>query len=249
VLVNYESVRRILEDAYGSSLEIRRFPYASEVAFREQESASWDLPEPVARLAPEQGPLVLAVSRQDPRKGLDVLLLALGQLAAEGVPFRACLVGPGRLLAAHRRLAADLGLGQRVALPGRVADVAPYLQCADVFVLPSIAETSGSVSVLEALRAGTPVIASACDGIPEDLVDGVDALLTAPGEPRQLATALRTLLGDPERRAELGAGGRLAHDEKFSAGRFVEALGDLYSELGVPPATGAPRLARTASAT
>jgi glycosyltransferase involved in cell wall biosynthesis len=242
VLVNYESVRRILEDAYGSGLEIRRVPYASPEAFREP------APERAA-LDPEKAPLILAVSRHDPRKGLDVLLLALGQLAEERVPFRACLVGPGKLLAAHRRLAADLGLGGQVSIPGQVGDVAPYFRRADVFVLPSIAEASGSVSVLEALRGGVPVVASACDGIPEDLVDGVDALLTAPGEARALAGALRTLLTDADRRAQLGVGARRAHEEKFSAGRFVEALGGLYSELGVPPATGAQRLARTASAT
>lgn len=247
VLVNYESVRKILEDAYGPTMEIRRLPYAAPDAFREEDPPpKGPVPGPVARLSLKQAPLILAISRHDPRKGLDVLLLALGQLAAEGVAFRACLVGPGRLLAAHRRLAGGLGLGEHVSVPGRVDDVAPYFRCADVYVLPSLGEASGSVSVLEALRARTAVIASACDGIPEDLVDGVDALLVAPGEVRGLTSALRTLISDPDRRAELAAGGRRAHDEKFSAGRFVKALQDLYDEVGLP---AAPRLERTASAT
>jgi glycosyltransferase involved in cell wall biosynthesis len=250
VLVNYESVRNILVDAYGSALQIRRVPYASPDAFGEAEAPPKpSVPGPIARLSSGEAPLILAVSRHDPRKGLDVLLLALADLAAAGVAFRACLVGPGRLLAAHRRLAAELGLGDKVAITGAVEEVLPYFSCADIFVLPSIAEASGSVSILEALRAGTAVIASACDGIPEDLVDGVEALLVAPGDQRALTNALRALLTDPGRRAELAVRARQAHEQKFSAGRFVAALDDLYTELGLPPTTPDPRLARTASAT
>jgi glycosyltransferase involved in cell wall biosynthesis len=173
------------------------------------------------------------VSRHDPRKGLDVLLHALADVAAHGVPFRACVVGPGRLLEPHRRLAARLGLADRVAIPGRVEDVRPYFASADVFVLPSLAEASGSVSVLEALRAGSAVIASACDGIPEDLADGSEALLVAPGDAQVLAVALRRLLTDAALRARLAAGGRKAHDERFSATRFVDGLGAVYGELGI----------------
>jgi glycosyltransferase involved in cell wall biosynthesis len=250
VLVNYESVRKILVDAYGSALQIRRVPYASPDAFlTAQAPPKASVPGPVARLPSRDAPLILAVSRHDPRKGLDVLLLALADLAAAGVAFRACLVGPGKLLAVHRRLAADLGLGEKVVITGAVEEVRPYFSCADIFVLPSIAEASGSVSILEALRAGTAVIASACDGIPEDLVDGVEALLVAPGDQRALTNALRALLTDPSRRAELAVRAREAHDQKFSAGPFVAALQDLYTELGLPPTTADPRLARTASAT
>jgi glycosyltransferase involved in cell wall biosynthesis len=74
-------------------------------------------------------------------------------------------------LAAHGSLAASLELTESVAITGHVEDVFAYLRQADVFVLPSLQEGSGSVSLLEALQARTPVIASRCDGIPEDLVD------------------------------------------------------------------------------
>ena len=227
VLVNYESVARILNRAYGLGPTVRRIPYASEDAFD----------EPVG-LPPERGPggsvpLVLAVSRHDPRKGLDVLLRALAELAAEDVRFRACLVGSGALLESHRRLAAELGLSELVAIPGRVDDVGPYFAEADVFVLPSLAEASGSVAVLEALRAGASVVASACDGIPEDLEDGAEALLVPPGDADALAGALRRLLGSPELRARLAAGGRRAHDRRFSASRLVAGLEAVYGELGI----------------
>ncbi len=86
-------------------------------------------------------------------------------------------------------------------------DVAPYLGAADIFVLPSVAESSGSVSVLEAMRAGKPVIATACDGLPEDLIDGENGLLVAPGDVGALTDALGRLLADAELTVAAGVGG------------------------------------------
>jgi glycosyltransferase involved in cell wall biosynthesis len=260
VMVNYESVRRILRDAYGPGLDIRRVPYASldavgdgaQVPCPPGHGSREALPRGLAELQDSDAPLVLATSRHDPRKGLDVLLLALAELAQSGVRFRACLIGPGRLLDPHRRLSAELGLSGRVSITGQVADVEPYLRRAEVFVLPSLAEASGSISVLEALRSGTAVIASACDGIPEDLRHGHDALLVPPGNPRALAEALRTLLGDPPLRARLGAEALSTHAHRFSATGFGTALERAYSELTDEAARsliGGSRLSRTASAT
>jgi glycosyltransferase involved in cell wall biosynthesis len=232
VLVNYVSVQRILTSAYGSGLPIRRFPYTSPDAILETDATSdFPVPEPIARLGAAHAPLVLAVSRHDPRKGIDVLLLALAELAASGVEFRACLVGPGRLLDAHRRLAAELGLDEQVVITGRAEDVRPYYDCADIFVLPSVAEASGSVSVLEALRARTAVVASACDGIPEDLTPEYDALLVAPGDVQALSRALTLVLTDPALRAQLAQRGHATYERKFSAAGFEAALGSVYAEL------------------
>src|SRR3954452_16113508 len=232
ILVNYASVQRILTSAYGPGLPIRRFPYASPDAMLDNDATrDFAIPEPIARLGAGDAPIVLAVSRHDPRKGIDVLLLALAELAASGVAFRACLVGAGRLLEAHRHLAAELQLGERVAITGRVEEVRPYYDCADIFVLPSVAEASGSVSVLEALRSGTAVVASACDGIPEDLTEGSDALLVAPGDVQALSRALAVVLTDPERRAQLAQRGHATYEQKFSAAEFGAALASVYAEL------------------
>jgi glycosyltransferase involved in cell wall biosynthesis len=233
VLVNYESVHRIVVAAYGHGLELRRVPYASSRAFRPGDAGgSSPEPEQLRRLTPTDAPLVLAVSRHDPRKGLEVLLMALAELTAAGVAFRACLVGPGRLLTTHRRLAESLGLGDQVAIVGGVPDVDPYMGRADIFVLPSLAEGSGSVSVVEALAAGIAVVASACDGIPEDLTDGTNALLVPPGDVIALRDALRRLLSSPVARRRLGAHARLAHERRFSAQGFVASLESVYAEVG-----------------
>jgi glycosyltransferase involved in cell wall biosynthesis len=148
-----------------------------------------------------------------------------------GVSYRACLLSDGRLLAPHRRLAAELGLDGQVAIPGHVEDVAAHLRAADVFVLPSFEEGSGSVSVLEALQAGVAIVASRCDGIDEDLVHGETALLVPPGDERALRDALAELLADPALRDRLGANARRLYRERFMADSFTEALDRVYTEL------------------
>jgi glycosyltransferase involved in cell wall biosynthesis len=186
-------------------------------------------------------PLVVAVSRHDPRKGVNVLIRALARLRAAGIPFRACLVGGGPLLDRDRHLVTRLGLDSQVSVTGFVPDPRAYLELADVFVLPSLRESSGSVSLIEALHAGLPVVASSCDGIPEDVTDGQSALLVPPGDAEALAAALGRLLGDPALRQTLARGGQAVFVRRFSPGTVVDALQTVYGEFGlVPPPTSSP---------
>jgi len=222
VLVNYESVRRLVLEACHPPPPVRILPYAAPAAFRERALKALEPPGP---------PLIVSVARQDPRKGLDVLIRALSGLARADIAFRAVLVGRGPLLAAHRRLVADLGLAGQVELPGFVEDVFGYLERAAVFVLPSLEEGSGSVALLEALQAGAPVVASRCDGIPEDLRDGEDAVLVTPGDVAGLQRSLALLLGDAPRRNRLAARARARFEERFSSELFTHHLAESYAEL------------------
>jgi glycosyltransferase involved in cell wall biosynthesis len=233
LLVNYESVRGLVRAQCGSAVEIRRVPYAAPAAFDVALTAlPRPVPETIAALQLADAPLIVSVSRHDPRKGVDVLLRALAGLAAAGVPFRACLVGSGALLTAHRQLLQVLNLDRTVAITGHVPDAFDYLRHADIFVLPSLQEGSGSVSLLEALQAGIAVVASDCDGIPEDLVRDRDALLVAPGDSLALNDALARLLTDEPLRARLAARARQVYEERFTADRFVAGLAAVYGELG-----------------
>ena len=239
VVVNYECVRDALDDAYGPGLNVRLLPYAAVTAFREDAEPYTQrppIPEPLAQLGHKGEPTIVSVSRHDGRKGLDVLLHALAALHRAGIRFRACLVGDGPLLSAHRRLTSELGLDGLVTISGQVPDVVPYLRNCDVFVLPSLEEGSGSESVLEAMQAGLPIVASAIDGIPEDLTDGVDSLLVQPGHVESLRGPLERLLSSADLRAELGAAARRRYEERFSPSILVEALGTFYRELGLVPA-------------
>jgi glycosyltransferase involved in cell wall biosynthesis len=192
-------------------------------------------PRALAGLEPSDAPLIVSVSRHNPRKGIDVLLRALAQLRSHDISFRAALIGPGRLLEVHRSLADRLGISRSVAVPGAVPDVRPFLRAADVFVLPSLSEGSGSVSLIEALQAGIPVIATGVDGIPEDVVDGESGLLVPPRDAAALCDALAKLLRDPSLRARLASAARETYEQRFSADVFTEALRRTYGELGVEP--------------
>ena len=236
VLVNYESVRQLLTEKYGTGLTIRKLAYAPESAFLETpQAAPAPCPEPLAALGPRDAPLIVAVSRHDARKGIDVLLRALARVRQTGTRFRACILSGGPLYAAHRRLAQQLGLDDTTRLTNWVPESGPYLRAADIFVLPSLQEGSGSVALLEALQAGTAIVASNVDGIPEDVTDGESALLVEPGGVDQLGQALARLLMDRGLRQRLSRRAREVFAERFSAEVFTAALRATYAGLGFAP--------------
>jgi glycosyltransferase involved in cell wall biosynthesis len=232
LIVNYESVRAELERRYGP-LAIRRLGYTPPTGFADPPTRA-PLPKG-AQIGDPAVPLIVSVSRHDGRKGVEVLIAALAGLRGAGIAFRACLVGPGLLLSDHRRLVRDMGLDAHVSLTGRVRDVMPYLVNADVYVLPSREEGSGSVSVLEAMQAEVAIVASAVDGIPEDLTSEHDALLVPPGEVEALQGAIARLILDPDLRRSLGIAARQTYEERFTPAVMARQLAELYSELGLPP--------------
>ena len=234
VAMNYESSRRLFLAAYGPGAASRKLPYASKAAFKKDDPGA-RVNRALAGVSDGPAPLIVSVSRHDPRKGLDVLLHALADLRARGVPFRACLTSSGPLLSAHRRLATRLGLDGVTVFPGWVPDPYPYLLAADVFVLPSLQEGSGALALLEALQAGCAVVASDIDGVPEDVVHGESALLVPPGDAAALGRALETVLGDAGLRTRLGRAARATFEARFSADVFAAAIRDVYAELGVRP--------------
>jgi glycosyltransferase involved in cell wall biosynthesis len=234
VVVNYESVRRELGRRYGGGIPIRHLTYSPPTAFDDPPRRA-ELPEPLRGFGDPAAPLIVSISRHDGRKGTDVLINALARMRQAGVRFRACLVGPGLLLATHRRWIRQLGLDDQVLVPGRVPAVTPYLQASDIYVLPSRQEGSGSVALLEALQTAATVVASGVDGIPEDITDGVDGVLVPPGDPTALADTLTRLLDDPARREQLGRQARATYERRFAAPVMASQLRDLYEELGLPP--------------
>jgi glycosyltransferase involved in cell wall biosynthesis len=235
VVLSYENVRRLLAQAHGPNPRVRRIAYCAPLAFRPDAAF-------VERPLADSGaaPLILTVSRHSPRKGLDVLIRALAQLRDRGVPFRAEVVGRGVLLGAHRQLVRELGLEAHVAVPGGVPDPLPYLRTCEVFVLPTTAEDSGSVSVLEAMQVGAPIVASAVDGLPEDLTHDDNALLVPPSDVPALAEALTRLLGDDELRRRLSRASRATYEARFTPERAAADFARACMDLGLSPLNPAP---------
>ncbi len=229
-LVNYDSVLRRLQREDEWWTPVRKIPFAPEWAFEA-------LPSPDRQPSPGV-PVIVCIARHDPRKGVDRLIRACAILRDGGVPFRARLVGNGDLLAAHRTLVERLGLAGIVSVEGFVEDGWGVLREGDLFVLPSLQEGSGSLAMVEAMAMGLPIVASAIDGIPEDMDAGVEGLLVEPDDPSALAAALARLLRDPELRLAMGAAARKRFERQFAPGPFVEALADVYASLGAAPGRG-----------
>jgi glycosyltransferase involved in cell wall biosynthesis len=169
------------------------------------------------RLAPGGELLAGMVSAtSDPGKGHAVLRDAI-ELAGDGV--RAAVVG------------ADPGFTHpRVTIAGRVASIGAYMHAIDVLVVPSTAWESLPLVILEAMAAGKPVFGSRLAGIPEAIEDGITGRLFEAGAAPELAQ----LLSSSDRGAleRMGAAGRESWERRFSPGRMVEALLELYVELG-----------------
>jgi len=234
VFVNYESVRRLIVARHGPAVRVERLAYGPESAFFALPVCGAP-PAALAGLQPASAPLVVSVARHHSRKGGDVLIDALALVRERGIPLRACLIGDGPLLDEHRRRVTARGLDASVVVAGRVDDVDPYLQHADVFALASREEQSGALAILEALRAGVPIVASAVDGIPEDVADGASALLVPPDDAGALAGALGRLASDRAMRARLADEGRRLFAERFAAEPFAASVGAAYRALGFAP--------------
>jgi glycosyltransferase involved in cell wall biosynthesis len=239
VLYNYDSVAQLFLAKHGPVAETRKLRYSAETAFLhddlsdgQPDGAAEGVPEQIASLQPHDAPLIVSVSRHDPRKGLDVLIRALANLRARNIRFRACLVSGGPLFATHQRLIEGLGLADVATLTGWVSDSYSYLRHADIFALPSLQEGSGSISLLEALQAGAAIVASDLDGIPEDVINEESALLTEPGNVEALSHALERVLTDVKLRERLRRRARETFIERFSADAFIKSLSDAYAEMG-----------------
>lgn len=195
-------------------------------------------PAPLARgsraQGSEGGPLaLLTVGSLVPRKGHEVLLTALAQLAE--LDWRLTCAGSlardPALVARLRSLCAESGLAERVDFRGEVADaeLERLYDGADLFVLASLYEGYGMVYT-EAVARGLPVIATRTGGVPEAVPAGA-GILVPPGDAAALAETLRRVIGEPEAYAQLRAGARAARaslaDWNASAAAFGAALGVL----------------------
>ena len=170
-------------------------------------------------------PLLVAVGRLRPPKDFDTLLRALALLP--DAQFDAAIVGDGPQRRELEALLVQLGLEERVRLEGERRDVPALLARADVFVLSSRSEGL-PVSVLEAMAAGLPVVASAVGGVAELVLDGETGVLVRPGDPEALAAALGPLLADPALRRRLGDAGRARAEAVFDLEACRRAHVELY---------------------
>ena len=170
---------------------------------------------------------LVSVGRLAPPKDFTTLLTAVAGLRPG--TFRLTIVGDGPLRLALEGQASSLGL-VGVDLLGEVNDVRPYLDGADIFVLSSTSEGM-PMSVLEAMAAGLPVVASSVGGIPEAVVDDATGVLVPPARPSELGAALEQLIADRDLRRRLGDAGRERAEDAFSLEEWRRKHIELYESL------------------
>lgn len=171
----------------------------------------------------------LAVARLSPEKGIDVLLRAAVQVLRAVPQFRLQIAGNGPCFAQLERQAHDLKLTDAVQFLGEVRDVAELLARSRLFILPSFSEGI-SLTLLEAMARGLPVVATRVGGVPEVVVDGETGLLVPAHEVNALARGIVSLWNDAERGARWGRAGRQRVEENFDIRRMVAQYEDLYIE-------------------
>jgi glycosyltransferase involved in cell wall biosynthesis len=133
-------------------------------------------------------------------------------------------------IAALKNHAASLGISEHILLTGRRSDIPDILSLLDVFILPSLAEGLGR-SMLEAMAAGRPIVATTVGGIPEAIEHDKSGILVPPDDSRALAHAIALLLDNPLKAQELGRASRKRAELLFDQTKMIDRICSLYEEL------------------
>ena len=202
-----------------SGIELDRFRHPS----RSPEAVRAELGIPL------DAPVVGTVTRLSPQKAPLDFIEAAARVVERRPDVHFVIVGDGPLRADVEARLAGLGLTEQVHLTGLRRDVPELMHSFDLFALSSLWE--GLPRVLpQAMAAGLPIVATAVDGNAEAVTDGVNGLLTPPGDPGAMADAILRLLEDQALSAQMGDAGR-ARVGEFGARKMVSDIAALYEAL------------------
>jgi glycosyltransferase involved in cell wall biosynthesis len=170
---------------------------------------------------------IVMVARFSDQKDHETLFKALAGVAE---PFRMMLVGDGPLFESTHNLAKEVGVASQVEFLGNRQDVPDILAGAQIFVLSSHWE-GFPISILEAMRAGLPVVATDVGGVSEAVIDGETGFVTPPRDAEALGNAVQQLLSDPESRDSMGKKGRQRFVEHFGKEQMLAKTAKVYADL------------------
>jgi len=173
--------------------------------------------------------VICTLTQLRPGKGVETLIEAFSRVAAEHPEARLAIAGDGPLRGDLEQRAQAGGVGDAVAFLGEVPEPIPVLRGADVFVLPSWAESFPYV-ILEAMSVGLAIAAADVGGVGEAITDGHSGLLFAARDAEATAAALRRLLIGERLRRELGEAARWRERNMFSKDTMVDGVIGVYEE-------------------
>jgi glycosyltransferase involved in cell wall biosynthesis len=205
-----------------SGIDLERFR-PSESAVLEALRASLDITAETR--------VLLTVGRLNEQKGQKYLVPTMETLARVRSDVVLLIAGDGEEKDALDRAIRAAGLESRIRLLGARRDIPRLLEIADLFVFPSIHREGFPISVLEAMAAGKPIVASSIPGVTDLLRDGEIGVLVPPRDPAALAAALDALLNDPRRAEEIAEAGRHTVRRQYTREASAARVGAIYEHL------------------
>jgi glycosyltransferase involved in cell wall biosynthesis len=189
-------------------------------------------PEPLVRSVPrfplisfgDEKKVIGTVCRLVPLKGLETLIDSIIEIPAVSL----LVVGDGPLMHELKLRAAPLG--DRIFFAGNQSNIDEWLTLMDIFVLPSFVENH-SVSLLEAMRSGKPIIATSVGGNQESIRDHVEGLIVPPGDTVVLKSAIMELIRDPLLAGQYGLNARERFLRSFTEEQMHQNLSDYFNSL------------------
>ena len=177
----------------------------------------------------EGGYLVGTACRMDKQKGLYHLVQGAAEIVKNKKTIKVVIWGDGALKKDLERFAAELGVAKQVLFPGYRPDIDCCLQALDIFVMTSVAEYF-SIALLEAMRAGLPIVATAVGGNPEAIENGKHGVLIPYGDSSAIAQAVTRLIEDQDLRKKYAANAQQRFLKRFTADKMVVATAQWLME-------------------
>ncbi len=202
------------------------------------ESTACVIPNPVVSPQPDQGPsdwlpakpFLIAMGRFTEEKRFDFLMRAFAKVCLDYPEWRLVIIGDGPLKRKWEGLRDELGLSDRVLLPGRVKNPYPWLMQAELFVMSSLYEGFPN-ALCEAMACGLPVISTDCPSGPREIIrDNLDGALVPNQDVAAFSKAMVRLMSDREERQRLGARAVEVID-RFGLEKVAAMWGGLLAEV------------------
>lgn len=236
ITVNSSATEQAVRDLVPAAAVIERIPMGVKVTAPGNDTKQADKLR--RRYRKKGGSLLIFVGRVVEEKGVADLLAALKMLLVDSVPVTLMVVGEGQDRPEMEKLALELEIADSVHFAGwqSAAQVSDYLNAADIFIGPSRTAANGWVEAqgltfVEAMMAGTPVIASRVGGIVDSVRHEQTGLLVDERAPRQIYQAVKRLIDDHHLYQRLAANGRKMAEENFSEEASAQAFDKLFSQL------------------
>ena len=179
---------------------------------------------------PHDAPVVGNVAALVPHKGQRHLVEAAHLVVQEIPDVRFIILGEGELREHLERQVREHHLEKHVLLPGFRTDVLGCIKGFDLFVMSSVTEGLGT-SLLDAMAASRPIVATTAGGIPEIVEHGLNGLLVPPRDHPALAAAIVRMLKDPDLRRQMGAAGFARVRERFTVDRMIAGTAAVYARV------------------